>query len=251
MSQELIQGGYILLSRRILKSGIMEKPPLYLKLWTWMLMQASFKDHGDLKRGQFFTSLERMRDAMAYKVGCCTRRPTKKEIRCVIDFLSKGTAIVTTKVTHGMIITILNYDYYQDANNYEGHSEGHSAGQGKGTILRKKGRKKGITVDFFSLKNRYPDQNLIDQVFNVIGSTRKCGKVSDSILHAQLLKWDRYPVDQVENGIRIYLDKNYAGEGKRENYLYAIIRNQNGNKPQIPNTPQKKQPTMEELYSND
>ena len=157
MSQELIQGGYILLSRRILKSGIMEKPPLYLKLWAWMLMQASFKDHGDLKRGQFFTSLEKMRDAMAYKVGCCTRMPTKKEIRGVIDFLSKGTAIVTTKVTHGMVITILNYDYYQDANNYEGHTAGHTAGQGKGTIPRKKGRKKGKTPDFFSLRNRYPN----------------------------------------------------------------------------------------------
>ena len=226
MSRDPIQGGYILLSRKLLKNGIMEKPPLYLKLWIWMLMQASFKDHGDLKRGQFFTSLERMREAMAYKVGCCTRKPTKKEIRGVIDFLSKGTAIVTTKVTHGMIITILNYDYYQNVKNYEGHSVGHSVGQGKGTILRKKGIKKGITPDFFSLKKRYSNQDLVEKVFQAIASTRKSGKVAESVLLAQLQKWKRYPVEQVEAGIRVYLEKDYAGQGKRESYLLGIIRNQ-------------------------
>ena len=222
MSRDPIQGGYVLLSRKLLKSGIMEKPPLYLKLWIWMLMQASFKDHGDLKRGQFFTSLERMREAMAYKVGCCTRRPTKKEIRGVIDFLSTGTAIVTTKVTHGMIITILNYDHYQQTQNYEGQS----VGQSKGTILRKKGRKKGKTPDLFSLKERYSDQDLIDEVFQAFASTRKSNTVADSVLLAQLQKWERYPVEKVEAGIRVYLEKDCAGQGKREAYLLGIIRNQ-------------------------
>ena len=69
MNSEPIQGGFILLSRKLLKSGIMEMPPLYLKLWIWMLMQASFKDHGNLKRGQFFTSYKKMQKAMAHKVG--------------------------------------------------------------------------------------------------------------------------------------------------------------------------------------
>lgn len=33
--------------------------------------------------------------------------------------------IGTTKGTHGMVITILNYDFYQNPKNYEGHNEGH------------------------------------------------------------------------------------------------------------------------------
>ena len=232
MNSEPIQGGFILLSRKLLKSGIMEKPPLYLKLWIWMLMQASFKDHGNLTRGQFFTSLERMRSAMTYKIGCCSMKPSKKEIRGVIDFLSKVTAIVTTKVTHGMIITILNYDYYQQIQNYEGHS----VGQAKGTILRKNGRKKGITPDLFSLKERYPDQDLIDEVFQAIASTRKSNKIAESILLAQLQKWERYPVEQVEAGIRVYLDKDCAGQGKREAYLLGIIRNQKTEAPKQEST---------------
>jgi len=225
MSQELIQGGYILLSRKLLKSGIMEKPPLYLKLWIWMLIQASYKDHGDLKRGQFFSSLERMSKAMTYKVGYRKVRPTIKEIRGVTKFLTKALMIVTTKVTHGMIITILNYDYYQNPKNYEGHNEGQSEGHIEGTILTRKDKERK-NPDFFSLKNRYSDPDLIDQVFRAIASTRKYGKVKDSVLFAQLEKWDQYPVEQVEAGIRIYLEKDYAGQGKRESYLFGIIRNQ-------------------------
>lgn len=222
MTQELIQGGYILLARKLLKSGIMEKPPLYPKLFIWMLLQASYKDHGNLKRGQFFTSLERMQEAMAYKVGYRLMKPSLKEIRGVTKFLTKVRMIVTTKVTHGMVITILNYVYYQTFKNYEGHNEGHI----EGTILRKKGIKKGITPDF-SLRERYSDQNLIDQAFQAIASTRKSNKVAESVLLAQLQKWERYPAKQVESGIRIYLDKGYPSQGKREEYLLGIIRNNN------------------------
>lgn len=49
--------------------------------------------------------------------------------------------VVITKVTHGMVITILNYNHYQDFKNYEGHSEGQTQGHNEGTILRKKGLK--------------------------------------------------------------------------------------------------------------
>jgi len=141
MIQEHIPGGFILLSRKLLDSGIMQKPPLYSKLWIWMLLQASHSDHRDLKRGQFFTSLQRMRRAMSFKIGYRTERPTVKEIRCVCDFLTKGNTIVTTKVTHGMVITIINYEQYQDWRNYEGHNEGNYEGKGRGTIPTKKGNK--------------------------------------------------------------------------------------------------------------
>ena len=51
--------------------------------------------------------------------------------------------------------------------------------------------------------------------------------MAESVLIAQLQKWEKYPVEQVEAGIRIYLDKDYAGQGKREEYLMGIIRNDN------------------------
>ena len=229
MTEATIPGGYILLSRKLLHSGIMEKPPLFMKLWIWMLMQASFKDHGNLKRGQFFTSYERMRNAMLYKVGYRTVKPTVKEIRGVTKFLMKARMMVITKVTHGMVITILNYDYYQSFKNYEGHNEGQGEGHNEGTILRKKGIKKEIPPEkFLALRERYSDQSLIDRAFSAIASTRKSNHVSDSVLLAQLEKWDKYPPKHVEASIRVYLEKDYAGQGKKEEYLLGIIRNNKG-----------------------
>lgn len=81
------------------------------------------------------------------------------------------------------------------------------------------------TPSLLSLRSRYPAQDLIDQVFKAIASTRKSNNVSESVLIAQLQKWERYPVNQVEAGIRTYLSKDYASQGKGEAYLLGIIRN--------------------------
>jgi hypothetical protein len=144
MTVALIPGGYILLARRLTDSGIMNKPSLFMKMWIWMLLQASFKDHGNLKRGQFFTSIDRMRESFSYKIGYRIIKPSIKEIRAAYDFLTKGTMIGITKVTHGMLITIINYELYQNFLNYEGHAEGHSESSTQGTILRKKGKERNI-----------------------------------------------------------------------------------------------------------
>jgi len=149
------------------------------------------------------------------------------------------------------LISITNYDYYQES----GTTGGTTNGTTNGTGTKNDKNDKNKTPDLFSLKNMYPNPDLIDQVFRAIASTRKYGKVSDSILHKQIIKWEEYPAEQVEAGIQIYLDKEYAGQGKREEYLMGIIRNQNGDKSQhqqhqVPNSP-KQQPTMEELFSND
>lgn len=69
-------------------------------------------------------------------------KPTYREIRDVLDWLRDpdqdatrgkgcGTMIVTTKVTHGLIITIENYDKYQNPKSYERHNDGHDDGQGQ------------------------------------------------------------------------------------------------------------------------
>ena len=74
---------------------------------------------------------------------------TKKQIRTAVHFLSKDHAIGTTKGTHGLLITILNYNFYQTMSNYEGHAERHSEGKPKGTILRKKDKERKKTPSFF------------------------------------------------------------------------------------------------------
>ena len=126
--------GFILESRSILKSDIWSKPPLYFKVWHYLLLNAKFKDDGNLKRGQLFTSLNEIREACSYHVGYRKITPPKQEIHRIFDWLRSSheddtnvttsePMIRTTKVTHGMIVTIVNYDIYQDAKFYERDSE--------------------------------------------------------------------------------------------------------------------------------
>jgi hypothetical protein len=129
-----IPGGFFLMARKIGTSDLMEAPPLWSKLWLWMLSRATYKDTGNLKRGQFITTIKEMQEAMSYRVGYRKESPTKKQIRRAYEGFVEGTMIVTTKVTRGMIITILNYNKYQTARNYEGHSEGHNEIPTKGKL---------------------------------------------------------------------------------------------------------------------
>mgnify|MGYP007047929952 CR=1 FL=1 len=128
--------GYIKLSRRLLTSDIWYKPPLYLKVWIYLLCHATHKQYGNLQRGQLVTSISKIQAAMTYKEGCTNKRPTYDEIRRAIEFMRKphgspcgtpidspmesttGTPIaepmITTKrVTGGLLVTIVKYDEYQ------------------------------------------------------------------------------------------------------------------------------------------
>ncbi len=134
MKKPVISGGAILIARKLNSSAIFEKPPLYLKVWLFLLTQAQHNNYKDLKRGQLYTSIPKIQKAVSWKVGYRTETPTKKQIFGILDWLrfpSEGNnegneiepMIVTTKVTHGMLITICNYSVYQTLGNYEGNNE--------------------------------------------------------------------------------------------------------------------------------
>lgn len=122
------------------------------------------------------------------------------------------------------IITVINWNLYQQDEQQMNNRR--TTDEHKQECI--KNDKEKNPADFSNFLKRYSDENLIQKVFDAIKSTRKSGKVSDSILIAQLQKWERYPVEQVESGIMVYLEKGYADQGKREAYLPGIIRNSRG-----------------------
>ncbi|MBU1023486.1 hypothetical protein KKB99_04270 [bacterium] len=178
-NREPIQGGYILLSRKLLKSGIMDESPIHLKIWIWMLMQASFKDHGNLKRGQFFTSYKKMQKAMARKIGYRTEKPTIKEIRGVMKFLMKVRMVGTMKVLHGTIITILNYDHYQNMINYKIRHEGHNEGTNEGHNKKKEGFKEEKTLRKKPAKNTCPCNQILDLYHAILAELPQVGNFTE------------------------------------------------------------------------
>jgi hypothetical protein len=141
---EKIPGGFKLIAHKLLENDLMDKPPLYAKLWLWMLLRAHWKDRDKLKRGQFLTSISEMQNAMSYKIGYRKHTPTIGEIRSAYEAFTNNTMISTTKTTRGMIITIINYGYYQDINNYEQHNEQHNENSTKRTITTQDTERKRI-----------------------------------------------------------------------------------------------------------
>lgn len=137
MAEPLIPGGYILLSRKIMESEIFKKPPLYLKVWIYLLSKAQHKDYRQLKRGQLWTNIPEIQEACSWYVGFRKETPSKKQIYTILEWLrnpyeqdnekdTKGTMIVTTKGTQGMLIYIENFNHYQTSKNYEGNDEGNN-----------------------------------------------------------------------------------------------------------------------------
>ena len=151
--------GYILISRSILGSEIWKKPPLYQKVWLYLLINAQFKPYKDLERGQLFTSVPDIQDACSYYVGYRKEVPTKDQIYKILDWLrtshesnnesnnesdTNARMITTTKATHGIVVTICNFNVYQCSENYEGNNESNDERVAKAT--RKQQRKmSGIT----------------------------------------------------------------------------------------------------------
>ncbi|MDR3563240.1 MAG: hypothetical protein P4N59_17660 [Negativicutes bacterium] len=129
----LIEGGYILLARRMIDSEIWFKPPLYLKVWVYLLARAQHKDYRSLKKGQLLVSIPALQEACHWYVGCRKMVPTKDQVFQVLEWLRSGCAqgcahdasspmVTTVKATRGMVVTIHNYGAYQNPRAYEGNA---------------------------------------------------------------------------------------------------------------------------------
>ena len=86
---------------------------------------------------------------------------------------------------------------------------------------------KTTTEEISEQRSRYsPDQlTTIDQAIVAFRSTRKTDRLAGSIILTELRWWAKHPVDQVVEGLRIYVEKGCAAGGKSEKYARGIIRN--------------------------
>lgn len=172
MARPKIPGGYIIISRKIIESEIWEKPPLYAKVWLYLLTRAQHSDYKKLKRGQLVTSIPEIMEACSWKVGYRKEVPSKDQIFQVINWLrkvneavdeaeTKATMITTTKATHGLLINIENYNFYQSSKNYESNDEADNEKVTKAT--REQRQPDNINKN---VKNEKNDKEKITDVFN-------------------------------------------------------------------------------------
>ncbi|HGF8355583.1 TPA: hypothetical protein QFG09_001488 [Enterococcus faecium] len=233
MREPVIPGGAIFVARKLNSSAIFQKPPLYLKVWMFLLTQAQHKDYKGLKRGQLFTSIPQIQKAVSWKVGYRTETPTKKQIFGILDWLrfpsegnDEGNAmepmIVTTKVTHGLLITICNYNVYQSLSNYEGNDGSNSDSHTKG--LRPESEGNNINKNVYKNDkndNKPSNQDLMDR-FDLIWKKypNKKGKAAAFKAYCKALK-EGVTDETILDGINRYkkeiaiknTDKQYIAHG--------------------------------------
>ena len=140
MSQNRIKGGYCILARCIDESEIAAASPCTRELWNWLIRKANWSDGKKLKRGQVLTTYNDISDALSWKVGFRVSRYSMHEIEAAMKTIRRLSMVTTTKTTQGMLITICNYDKYQNPNNYEDHNEDHNEDHTKTTLYQKNKR---------------------------------------------------------------------------------------------------------------
>lgn len=243
-----ISGGYILLSRKLIENEIWDKPPLYLKVWIYLLSKAQHRQYKSLKRGQLYTSLKEIAEACSWQIGYRKETPNKDQIYKIIEWLRKpreggnesndesnGTAtmIATTKATHGILINIENYGFYQDPKSYESNDEDNDENDTKATTkdLRKQQSSNNINKNDKNDKN---NKNILcaffDELWELYPEKKGKTKVTQKALTeiekigfekmVQCIK--RYKQDKPEwqnwkngstffnSGYIDYLDENYT-----------------------------------------
>ena len=154
---------------------------------------------------------------------------TIREIRTILDCLKKAENLTIKTTNKFSIITVVNWPTYQgDETGNDTQNDKPLTNKGQHTNIKEVKNIKNpldFSEEIFSLRKRYTDQSLIDQVLFAISSTRKSEKIADSVWVKILRTWERFPDTQVATALRTYLEKKYASEGKTENYLLGIIRN--------------------------
>ena len=105
-----IDGGATLWARQTIDSDIFcNKPDVWFKIWFYLVSKANHKDNKQFKRGTCFMKYEWIMGAT---------RATYNQVKHCLEYLKSATQIATQKKTRGILVTIINYDFYQNLDNY-------------------------------------------------------------------------------------------------------------------------------------
>lgn len=122
-NKAVIPGGFYIKARAIQNSSISHAPPHVREVWEYLLRKANFADtkyNGRLiKRGQLICSWRSIQEGLHWKVGYRKMRYSQSKIENATKWLMKAEMVAGTKTKRGRIITILNYELYQNPANYD------------------------------------------------------------------------------------------------------------------------------------
>ena len=156
--------GFIFVWRSLKESDVWFMPPEYLKLWVYLLIETNHQKARyrgfTVNRGQCFRSYQEIAEAVSYFKGSCRVPVTRDQVKRMMHYFKKQKMITTKKEPRGVLITIINYEKYQQSTTHGGNQEAHQDSpavklkkpQGKPSINnndnKKKNDQKGLGVEF-------------------------------------------------------------------------------------------------------
>lgn len=126
-----IKGGYYIKARQIRDSEIAHMSPHIREIFDWLVKEANHQDNKSsgiiIKRGQCMRSYKDIMNGLYWMVGWRKETYNKDQCEAAMKTLKKRQMVTTTKTTRGMIITICNYDYFQNPDNYDNRTDNHTS----------------------------------------------------------------------------------------------------------------------------
>jgi len=118
-----IKGGYYIKARKIQESEIAIASPCTREVWEYLIRSANHKEKKYagfiVKRGQCFRSQNGIRDGLKWKVGFRFERYGEEAVRYAMNWLRSRGMIKVVSNAWGTLITVCNYDVYQNPANYD------------------------------------------------------------------------------------------------------------------------------------
>lgn len=120
------RNGYILLAKSIFSSEIADMPLFFRWIWLYLLGKAEYREHANwrLTRGQVLVTLDELARVCSWPVGYRIVGPSRRDAWRACEWLRERDMITTTKTTRGVIVSIRNYNRYQNPASYENDNEG-------------------------------------------------------------------------------------------------------------------------------
>jgi hypothetical protein len=177
---EKIAGGYYIKARKIKNSPVHKMPPHVREIWDYCLREVNhsvgFMGPYKIERGQMIRDYSEIREDLSWYIGyrkmMYDENQTKKAMKALRDALM----ITTTRVPGGVLITVLNYDFYNDPKNYVSTDESTSESTTKALLKHQA----STTYNKKDKKNNNKEinkpENVTEQTWNDVLILRKSKK---------------------------------------------------------------------------
>jgi len=150
--------GAFQIARKSIESDIWRsKPSSWWKIWCYILACVQHTDFKELKRGQGFFNFKEI-----IRIKDIGNDITYPQIDHMLRWARQASMLATRKATHGMVISVLRYNLYQDLNNYK--SEVKSEDSGEVEAKQKRNESDNINKNDKNVKNVKNDKEITNVI---------------------------------------------------------------------------------------